>query len=143
MTFLKKLGLVLAKGAAVATGIWPLVSGFFGSGAASQKTVEYIDKGINDLNQIGSIVVQTEALIQTPGSGAAKLAAASPLVANVIRTSELISGKKIANETLFLQGSSKIADGMADILNSLHPDAAQTASGIPGTVPRTDNPTVK
>jgi protein-disulfide isomerase len=125
MTFLKKLGLVLAKGLAVATGIWPLVSGFFGSGSS---TSEYVPKVINDLTQIGGIIVQVEAVIQTPGSGAAKLAAATPLIANVVRTSELISGKKIANETLFLQGCGKLGDGMADILNSLHPDAAQTAS---------------
>lgn len=124
MTFLKKLGSVLAKGLAVATGIWPLVSGLFGS---DTKVTEYVPGVINDLSQIAGIVVQVEAVVQTPGSGAAKLQAAAPLVANVIRTSQLISGKKIANETLFVQGCTKITDGMADVLNSLHPDAAQTA----------------
>ena len=124
MTFLKKLGSILAKGLAMATGIWPIVQGFFGS---NTQINEYVPKVINDLTQIAGIVVQVEAVLQTPGSGAAKLAAATPLVANVVRTSELISGKKIANDTLFIQGCEKITDGMADILNSLHPDAAQTA----------------
>lgn len=128
MTFLKKLGSVLAKGLAVATGIWPLVSGLFGSSTTGQEIVKYGNTAINDLSQIAGIVVNAEAMLQTPGSGAAKLAAAGPLVANVIRTSEVISGKKIANEDLFIQGATKITSGMADILNSLHPDAAETAS---------------
>ena len=129
MTFLKKLGSILAKGLAMATGIWPIVQGFFGSSTSPvvHGAVEYVPTIINDLTQIAGIVVQVEAIIQTPGSGADKLKAATPLVANVVRTSELISGKKIANDTLFIQGCGKLTDGMADILNSLHPDAAQTA----------------
>lgn len=124
MTFLKKLGSVLSKGIAVATGIWPLVQGFFGSGTKVQTTVPVV---INDLTQIAGIVIQVEAIITAPGSGVDKLRAAAPLVANVVRTSELISGKKIANDTLFIQGCTKLTDGVADILNSLNSDAAQTA----------------
>lgn len=125
MTFLKKLGQILASIAGVAAGIGPIVLPFLGSGkAASVATV-----GINDLTSIGQVVVQAEALMQTPGSGAAKLTAATPLVAQIIQTSELVVGKKIANEALFLQGSAKVTSGVADILNSLDANAAQSTTG--------------
>jgi hypothetical protein len=85
---------------------------------------------INDLTNIGQIVVQAEALIQTPGSGPAKLAAAAPLVANIVKTSELVSGHQIANEALFIQGCTDITHAVAEILNSLSAQNVQ-AQGKP------------
>jgi hypothetical protein len=127
LTFLSKLGKFLAEGIALATGVWPLVSQFFGSKAsASVISVE------NDLTQIGAIIVQVEAVIQTPGSGTSKLAVAVPLVANIIKTSELVSGHKIVNEALFIQGCTDITNGVAEILNSLDPGAVQS-TGKPTT----------
>lgn len=130
MTFLKKLGSYLAQGIALATGIWPLVSGLFGSKAQAGITV------INDLTAVGQVVVQTEAILQTPGSGAAKLAAAAPLVANIVKTSELVSGHQIANETLFIQGCTDLTNAVAEILNALSPNTVQ-ASGkaVPTPIP--------
>lgn len=125
MTFLAKLGKALAQGVAVATGVWPIVSQFFGQKAQAVATTI-----INDLSQIGGIVTTVESVIQTPGSGAVKLAAAVPLVANVVRSSEMVAGHKVANEALFIQGCQKITDGTADILNSLDPNSVQT-SGHP------------
>jgi hypothetical protein len=121
MTFLKKLGTVLAQGIAMATGLWPLVSGFFGSKAQNTGGVV-----INDLSQIGGIVVQAEALIQGPGTGPQKLANATPLIAGVVKTSEMISGHKIANEALFLEGCQDYTNGTVKILNSLDPGTIQT-----------------
>lgn len=120
MTFLQKLGRVLSvitNLAGIAAGVGPILQPFLGSkgGAVEGKVV-------NDLTAIGQTIAAGEAFLQTPGSGPAKLAAATPLVANIVRTSELISGHKIANETLFIQGCSKMTSGMADILNSLHAD---------------------
>lgn len=134
LTFLSKLGSLLAKGLAVATGVWPLVSGLFGSSTKVQQAVPTV---INDLTSIGQIVVQTEAIIQTPGSGASKLAAATPLVANIVKTSEMLAGHSIANETLFITACQNLTSAVADILNSLSPDTAKTASGAPITVPTT------
>ena len=122
-TFLSKLGKVLAEGVAVAAGVWPLVSPFFGSSTKLATTVPMI---INDLSTIGSVVVQAEALIQAPGSGPQKLAAAAPLVANIVRTSELVSGHKIVNETLFIQGCTDLTSAVAEILNSLDSGAVQS-----------------
>lgn len=122
MTFLKKLGTILANFAGIAAGIGPIIKPFLGSAAP------IADTAINDLTAIGNVVVSAEAILQTPGSGAAKLQAAAPLVAQIIQTSQLLSGKKIANQALFQQGCTKITDGTADILNSLNPDQAAHAS---------------
>lgn len=131
MTFLSKLGSFLAKGIAIFTGVWPLVAPLFGSSAKAQQTVPTI---INDLTSVGQIVVQAEALFQIPGSGATKLANAAPLVVNIVKTSELISGHKIKNETLFLQGCTDLTSAVAEILNSLDPSTVQS-SGSPTPTP--------
>jgi hypothetical protein len=122
MTFLKKLGSILAQGIAVATGVWPLVSGLFGSNTKAQQTGTTI---VNDLSSIGAVVVQAEALIQGTGTGSQKLAAAAPLVANIVKTSELVAGHQIANETLFIQGCTDLTNAVAEILNSLSSNGVQ------------------
>lgn len=120
MTFLARLGSFLARGIAVLTGLEPLIAPLFGSKANQAAGV--VTKISNDLNAIAQVVVTAEAVIQTPGSGAQKLAAAAPLVTNIVRTSELVSGHEIANEALFIQGCTNITSGVAQVLNSLKPD---------------------
>lgn len=123
MTFLKKLGSVLAQGIALATGVWPLVSRFFGAGTAAANVATTV---VNDLTQIGQVVVQAETMFQGAGTGPQKLAAATPLVANVIKTSELVSGHKIANEAGFTKACQEITSAVADLLNSLDAAAIYT-----------------
>jgi len=123
MTFLKKLGQLLAKAAAIAIGIGPVVFPFFGS----SKAQSVASTAVNDLTQVSQVVISAEALLQGDGTGPAKLAAATPLVAQILRTSELVAGKKIANEDLFLAGCGKITSGVADCLNAVHPDEAKPA----------------
>lgn len=125
MTFLKKLGQVLAQGIALATGIWPLVSPLFGSKAQQAGTVA--GTVVNDLTQIAQIVTSTEAIIQTPGSGAAKLEAAGPLVYNVLVTSEAFAGHKIANPDAAKAAAAKLTSAVADFMNALSPDGIKTA----------------
>lgn len=124
-TFLSKLGKGLAEGLAIAAGVGPLIAPFLGSKAGADVTT-----GVNDLTAIGQVVTTAEALIQGTGTGAQKLAAASPLVAQIISTSELVAGKKIQNEALFTKACQEITGGVADLLNSLSADAVQT-SGNP------------
>jgi hypothetical protein len=124
MTFLAKLGSFLAQGIAIATGIWPLVSGLFGSNTKVQQAGT---TAINDLTSVGQVVVQVEALLQGPGKGSVKLQAAAPLVANIVKTSELVSGHKIANETLFIQGCTDLTSAVAEILNALDSGGIQSA----------------
>lgn len=122
MTFLKKLGQILANIAGIAVGIGPLIKPFLGSGEAA----EYVGKGINDLTAIGSVVVQIETALQGK-PGTEKLAASIPLVGNIIKTSEMVVGKKIENEALFTQAVQEFAQATVDLLNSIHHDEAKTA----------------
>lgn len=120
MTFLKRLGTFLANAAGIAAGIGPIIRPFLGSGKAGQ----IADVAVNDLNAISSQVVTVETIMQGK-TGAEKLAAAIPLVAGIIKTSELVSGKKIANEALFTQAVQEYTQATVDLLNSIHPDEAK------------------
>lgn len=121
MTFLSKLGTYLARGVAVLTGLEPLISPLFGSKAATVAAT-----AANDLTSIGQVVVQAEALIQGTGLGASKLSAVAPLVANILKTSELVSGHQISNLDLFMKASTGIASAVADLMNSLSPDGVKS-----------------
>jgi len=121
MTFLKKLGQILAKAAAVALGIGPIIQPFLGAGSKVEAAA------VNDLTQIAQIVTEVEAVVQAPGSGAAKLAAATPLVLQILKTSQAFSGKKVANETLAESGATQIVNGIVAFMNAIHPDEAKTA----------------
>ena len=135
ITFLKKLGSVLAQGLAVVTGVWPLVAPLFGSGTAKAQVATTV---VNDFTSIASLVITIETALQGQ-PGAAKLAALVPLVSNVIKTSEAVSGHKIANEDLFTKGCTEVAQGAVDILNAL--DAGTVKStGTPTTTTTPTNP---
>lgn len=125
MTFLKKLGEILLKVVGIAAGVGPIVAPFLGSGSAAKVT----NTVVNDLTSIGSVVVQIEtAFAAVPNSsGPQKLQAAIPLVSNIIKTSELVSGKKIANEALFTQACQEFTQATVDLLNSIHQDEAKQA----------------
>lgn len=120
MTFLKKLGAMILKGTAIVAGIAPLIS-------TSDKSAAIATTISEDLSQIGGVIASVEAVGQALSlKGADKLTAAVPQVAQVILQSTLLAGHKIADEALFSSGSKKIADGMADILNSLHESGVKT-----------------
>lgn len=140
MTFLSKLGSILAtvgKAVAVAAGLEPLIAPFLGSKGSEEATVV-----VSDLGQIASVVTTAEAMLQSPATGAQKLAAATPLVMQILQTTEMFSGKKLADtvttkntdgttttmsgQALFNQGAQLITSGMADLLNALHPDEVKT-----------------
>ncbi len=124
MNFLKKLGTIIANVAGIAAGVGPIITPFLGSGKAAQ--VE--GKTVNDLTQIGSLVLLLQAAFdKVPGdTGAMKLQAAIPLVANIVKTSELVSGKKIADDAKFTLGCQEIAQGVVDVLGSIHADEAKS-----------------
>lgn len=125
MSFLKRLGTVLANLAGIAAGVGPIITPFLGSGKAAQVATATV----NDLTAVGSTVVQIEtAFTAIPGAtGAQKLAAAIPLVGNIIKTSELVAGKKIGNEALFTQAIQEYTQATVDLLNSLHEDNIKTS----------------
>lgn len=125
MTFLKKLGTILVNLAGIAAGVGPIILPFLGSGKASQVA----STAVNDLTAVGQTIVQIEtAFAAIPGAtGPQKLAAAIPLVGNIIKTSELVSGKKIANEALFTQAVQEYTQATVDLLNSIDHNEAKTA----------------
>jgi hypothetical protein len=115
MTFLKKLGSILLRATEIAAGFAPIAQMSFPGQSDKIQTVS------NDLAQIANIIVTVEAVGQSLNlPGAQKLQAAAPQVAQIILQSAVLSNHKIANTVLFQGGCQKIADGMADVLNSLH-----------------------
>ena len=80
------------------------------------------DKVVDTMVQIAQMIGIVEAIGQaatTPMAGPEKLRVATPLVAQVILASSMLSGHKIGDELLFRQGCEKIASGMADVMNSI------------------------
>jgi hypothetical protein len=129
MSFLKKLGEVLLTAGASAVGFGPLIAPLFGSGGA--KVGQEIAAVSNDLTSIGSTVIQIEVALNGK-SGAEKLAAAVNLIGPIIRTSELVAGKQIADPALLTKGIQEITQGVVDVLNSVHADSVKTVVKAPG-----------
>lgn len=122
MNFLKKLGQILANAAGIAVGVGPIIQPFLGSGKAAQ--VE--GNVVNDLTQVAQIVTMAEAVITTPGSGAQKMAAATPLVLQVLKSSQAFTGKKIKDEALAEKGASEVVQGIVDFMSSIEEGEAKT-----------------
>jgi hypothetical protein len=121
MSFLKKLGLVLASVASTALGIGPIVAPLLGGG---NKAAGVVGAVTNDLTSIGSVIAQVETIFAGQDNvGPQKLSAAVALVGPIIRTSQLVSGKKIADEAKLNSGIAGVTQGIVDVLNSLHADS--------------------
>lgn len=123
MSFLKKLGLVAAQIGATAVGLGPIITPLFGNKA--EKATQVIGAISNDLTSIATIIAQMEIALAGK-AGVEKFAAALPLVGVVIRSSQVVSGKKIADAALLQKGIEGVTQGMVDVLNSLHEESVKT-----------------
>jgi hypothetical protein len=123
MSFLKKLGLILVNVATTAAGIGPILAPLLGNKAGA--VAGAVGVVANDLTAIGTVVVQIETALHGK-AGADKLAAAVALVGPIIRTSQLVTGKKIADEALLQKGIAEVTQGVVDILNSIDQNAIKT-----------------
>jgi hypothetical protein len=124
MTFLKKLGEVVLKVTGIVTGFGPGLAAII----PGTKDDVIIQKVSIDLAEIAQIIQQAEVFGQALGlPGAQKLQAAAPAVAQIILQSSILAKHELANPVLFQQGCTKVADGMADVLNSLK-DNVETIS---------------
>ena len=113
MKFLKKLGSIILKGT-------KLVLGLGATGVVSAGTATVV---VDKLREIRDVIINVEVFGQALNTeGPEKLKAAGPAVAQVILGSAILADRKIDNPELFAEGASKIADGMACILNSLKDD---------------------
>jgi hypothetical protein len=127
-TFLSKLGKIMqitGKVVSVYLGFAPGLAAM----TSSKKDDQFVAASIAPLQQIAGIVVQVEAMAQaleTPLSGPDKLKMATPMVAQLVLSSGLLAGKKIANPELFKAGCASIASGMADVLNSIQESGVES-----------------
>lgn len=122
MNLLEKIGSIILKGTQIILGFGATVQQQF---PGTSGTVQVVSKDITD---IANIIIQIEAFGQTLATpGADKLRAAAPLVAQIILQSSMMAGHTIADQTLYMGGATKIADGFADVLNSLHGNVDTTS----------------
>lgn len=126
MTFLKKLGSVLATVTGLFMGFAPLLTKQY------PQTGEVVTTVSKDLAAIGDGVAQIEAIGQLQGlSGEQKAKALGPIVAQIVLSSSLVAGKKIADPALFQQACTNLGGDVADILNSLHEDGVEVVISKP------------
>lgn len=119
MKFLSKLASVAQKVGQVIGIFGPMIQMTVPSSGA------VVGKIIDTSEKLTAVIVSAELSGQALGlPGPDKLKLAAPNIAQVILGSAAIAGRKIANPVLFTQGATKIGDGWADILNSLHEDEA-------------------
>lgn len=124
MSFLKKFGKVLVKGLGIVLGFGPVV----GQLIPGDKDDRVIAKVTDTLDQMSNIVLITEGMLAgiKKATGLDKLNAATPFVEQIIRRSELMSGKEIMDEAKFTAAIRQITGGIADLLNSLKPKGVKT-----------------
>lgn len=121
-SFLKKIGQILSTGLSVISYVFPVLRPLMGSGVLAGE----ITTGVNDFTAIGTQIVTIETALQGK-TGPEKLAAASKLVAGIVRTSELVSGHKIANEAEFIAGCEDLTNAVVRVMNSLDSSAIKIA----------------
>jgi hypothetical protein len=118
LSFLKKLGNIIATVAGIFAGFAPILEKTV---PATGQVLQVVNK---DLAAVADAVTTAEALGQMSGmDGAAKAKYVAPIVAQIILSGSIVAGKKIANQALFLQGCGNLGGAVADILNSLHEDS--------------------
>lgn len=125
MSFLKKIGQVLAAGLQLVGVVFPVLQPFLGSGSTATK----VATAVNDFTAIGTQVIAVETALQGK-TGAEKLAAAIPLVGSIVRTSELVAGHQVANEAEFSAGIADLANAVVRIMNSLKSDNIKTSGNV-------------
>ena len=119
MTFLKKLGQLIVEGLGIAAGILPVIQAAVPNSGAVVQTISA------DLNAIGQIVVQVEAMGAALGlSGADKLRAAVGPVTQILLQSELLAHKPISDISALNGAAQDVINGVVKALNAVHPNAA-------------------
>ena len=111
-SFLKKLGQI-ARGIGQVAGIGgPIITALY------PRSTAVVGNTLDVTSGIANAVISVEVLMngKTP---AEKLTGATQLATVVVKTSNLLDGKKIKDEALFVKGCTKMTDGMVDVLNSL------------------------
>jgi hypothetical protein len=138
MTWLKKFGTVVLKIIGVASGL------LTGGGAQAiegefPQTTGVINTVESELTAVATVITDVEiafggaaAVAPTVAgaalpaqSGALKLAAATPLVQQIVAKSAFMKGQKVKNTELYQSAVKGLTSSMADLLNSLDPSTIQ------------------
>lgn len=123
MSFLKKLGMILAKGVEVIIGLEPIIAQIYPGAMGATSIV------VSELTQMEQIIVNIETIGVALGTaGPDKLKMAAPLVAQVLLKSYALTNHSIADPVLFQQATVEFAQATVDFLNSLKADNIQTAN---------------
>lgn len=123
MKFLTKFGQIINRALQIAGIFSPIVS------TTAPQSTGIVQTVSTDLAEVAGVITNVEAFGQALSlKGPDKLKAAVGPVSQIILQSSLLANHKIALPDLFTQGSTKIADGMADVLNSLNPEGIQTTN---------------
>lgn len=125
--FLKKLGMVLAKGLGAVSGldaIKPFIPAKFKA---------YVDRFespvVDTMKDLQDLIVTIEAVgVSTGMGGPQKFAAIAPLAANVIAQSSLVAGHPVADENMYKAGVADIVNGIVKVLSSLKDKPAADSS---------------
>lgn len=127
MTFLKKLGTVIAQGAAIFLGLGQPLANLLGPKAGGAVSVITSDLGI-----LSNLITQVEAVGNTAGmTGAQKFAAAEPLVRAALMGMAPLIGKKIGNPALFDTAVAEYTQATVDLWNSIHEDSVDQVVANP------------
>lgn len=119
MKWLTRVGSILLKATQILVGITPVV----GPIIPGDKDDRILAVAASELQLMLTVITQVELFGQALGiPGPDKLKAAAPAVAQIILSSAMMANRKIEDEVLFRAGCVKVADGMADIANSLKAD---------------------
>jgi len=127
MNFLSKIGKIVGQVLTTWSGIAPIVRGFLPPDVQG-KILPIMDT-ILEVRDVIITVEEIAALSSLEIRGAEKLRIAGPLVGKVILRSTLVANKKVKDPELFKQGTTAVASGMADILNSLDDDMNEINHG--------------
>ena len=120
MTFLAKLGSILARVVGVATGVEPIVNTVLPNSV--QAKIAPISSELTDIAGELAAAEQVFQTLQAQGNtltDAQKLAVALPYISQIVNASPLMSNKKIANEDQFKSGLSNLTSAVEQIVNSL------------------------
>jgi hypothetical protein len=123
MKFLSKLAEIFAKGLQIVGVFAPTIEKVLPAEAGVIQTVS------KDLNEMAQVILDAEQVgVALQLKGPDKLKAATPGIVDIVLQSSLLANHKIANPTLFNQGCTEIAGGLADVINSLHTDGIEVTN---------------
>ncbi len=123
MSWLKKFGQIMNTAGGIAAslaGLEPLAKAFLPKTVTENATFQRIDHSLSD---IFGAVVTAEVMIgaittDATKSGTDKLKAATPLVAQIVKTSQTLAGKEVKDQAKFDKAVLDLTSAVADLLNS-------------------------